>query len=412
MENQNNHPLSRRDFLKVSGTVMAGLAYWSMPPWLHAAARLTSNKSKTLVVVFQRGAADGLNILVPFNNPLYQKARPTLGLSYSAGGHSVLDLNGSFGLHPSMAPLLPLWQSGQLAFVHAAGSPNPTRSHFDAQDNMESGTPFNKGTSDGWLNRSLSRMPSPGSDPLCAIAFSARQPRILQGGFPVASIDNLESYGFTHGPMDLGALEKMYTGGANSLLSMAGGQTFQTVQRVQDLLKSSQPAPEKAGYGYGDFNHRLSDLARILKSGADVKVAFLDIGGWDHHNHEDYRLDYLLREWSQGLSAFWRDLGDKASDVVMVTMTEFGRTVAENGSRGTDHGRGGVMFLMGGPVKGGKVYGKWPGLETENLEDGRYLKVTTDFRQVLSEALSGHLRLKNLATVFPDYKAGPSLGWI
>ncbi len=402
--------LSRRDFLKLSGAAMAGLAYWSMPPWLHAAASLSASKSKTLVVLFQRGAADGLNILVPFKDPLYQKARPTLGLAYAGGG--VLDLDGSFGLHPSLAPLLPLWKSGQLAFVHAAGSPNPTRSHFDAQDNMESGTPFNKGTSDGWLNRSLTCLPSAGTDPLCAIAFSARQPRILQGGFPVASIDNLENYGFTHGPMDLDALQRMYGDASGSLLSKAGRQTFDTVSRVRDILKSSPAAPESAGYGYGDFNHRLSDLARILKSGAGVKAAFLDIGGWDHHNEEGYRLDYLLREWSKGLAAFWRDLGDKASGVVMVSMTEFGRTLAENGARGTDHGRGGVMFLMGGPVKGGKVYGKWPGLETENLEDGRDLKVTTDFRQVLSEVLAGHLGIQRQASVFPDFNPGPALGWI
>jgi len=410
MEIPNHANISRRDFLKLSGAAITGLAYWTLPPWLHAAARMAGGKSKTLVVIFQRGAADGLNILIPFNDPLYQKARPTIGLNYLGGG--VLDLNGSFGLHPSMAPLLPLWQSGQLAFVHAAGSPNNTRSHFDAQDNMESGTPFEKGTSDGWLNRSLSCMPSPGTDPLCAIALSARQPRILRGKFPVTSIEDLKTYGFAHGPSDPNALEAMYDDSSNGLLAQAGKQTFETVRRVQDLLKTGPAPSDKAGYSYGDFNRSLSDLARILKSGANVKAAFLDIGGWDHHNNEYYRLEYLLREWSLGLSAFWRDLGDKAADVVLVSMTEFGRTVAENGSRGTDHGRGGVMFLMGGPVKGGKVYGKWPGLETENLEDGRDLKVTTDFRQVLSEALAGHLGIKRQASVFPGFKPGPALGWI
>jgi len=385
------------------------LALWSLPPWLHAAARMAS-RSKTLVVLFQRGAADGLNTVIPFTDPLYMKSRPSIGLKYSAGDDGILDLDGRFGFHPSLAPLVPLWKSGQLAVVHCAGSPNDSRSHFDAQDYMETGTPGVKGTADGWLNRAISSFPEAGMDPLSAIAISSRPPRILRGNVPVTSMTSLKDHSFVQGEDAAETFEAMY-GGSKGLLGSAGAATTDSVKRLRSLLSSSAPA-KYAGYGNGALPQALSDLARVLKSGAPVKVAFVDIGGWDHHIGQSYRLMDLLNQWGRGLSAFWRDLGDKANDVVVVSMTEFGRTVAENGSQGTDHGHGGVMFMLGGPVKGGKVYGKWSGLERESLYEGRDLPVTTDFRQVLGEALAKHLGVTDQAKIFPSFRPGSPVGWI
>lgn len=405
-----NPRISRRDLLRSAGVMGAGLALWSLPPWLHAAARVaTGSRSKTLVVLFQRGAADGLNTVIPFTDPNYSKARPTVGLKYEKGS-GVLDLDGHFGFHPSLAPLFPLWKSGHLAAIHCAGSPDETRSHFDAQDYMETGTPGVKGTSDGWLNRTVASFPSAGVDPLSAIAISARPPRILRGEIPVTSMTSLKEYTFTQGPQAAGTFEEMYSH-SNGMLGKAGIATSDSIKKLQALLSAST-GTQYTGYGNGYLGRSLSDLAAILKSGAEVKTAFVDIGGWDHHTGESYRLGSLLEDWGKALSAFWRDLGDKAGDVVVVSMTEFGRTVAENGSQGTDHGHGGVMFVLGGPVKGGKVYGKWAGLEREKLYEGRDLPVTTDFRQVLCEALGKHLGVKNQAAIFPGFKPGPSTGWI
>ncbi len=408
MDPRYNPKLSRRDFFKMTGTLGAGLALWSLPPWLHAAAKLAAgpnSNSKTLVVLFQRGAADGLNTVIPFADPLYLKARPTIGIK-----SGILDLDGRFGFHPSLAPLLPLWKEGHLALVHSAGSPDSSRSHFDAQDYMETGTPGVKGTADGWLNRTAGSFPKAGLDPLAAIAISARPPRILRGEIPVTSMTSLKDYAFSQGPEAAKTFEDMYSG-SEGLLGKAGLATADSIKKLQSLLGAARGSSQ-GGYGNGYLGHALSDLASILKSGAGVKVAFVDIGGWDHHTGESYRLGSLLEDWGKGLSAFWRDLGDKAGDVVVVSMTEFGRTVAENGSQGTDHGHGSVMFLLGGPVKGGRVYGKWSGLERENLNEGRDLPVNTDFRQVLCEALGKHLGVKKQSAIFPGFRPGPSLGWI
>ena len=411
MDSKYNPRLSRRDFIKSAGTFGAGLALWSLPSWLHAAAKMASgSNSKTLVVLFQRGAADGLNTVIPFMDPNYLKSRPTIGLKYASGGNGILDLDGRFGFHPSLAPLMPLWKEGHLAVVHSAGSPDSSRSHFDAQDYMETGTPGVKGTADGWLNRTVASFPKAGSDPLAALAISARPPRILRGDIPVTSMTSLKDYTFSQGTEAAKTFEDMYSQ-ANGLLGKAGIATADSIKKLQSLLSTGSD-PSYVGYGNGTLGHALSDLASILKSGAEVKVAFVDIGGWDHHTGESYRLGSLLEDWGKGLSAFWRDLGDKARDVVVISMTEFGRTVAENGAQGTDHGHGGVMFMLGGPVKGGKVYGKWDGLERENLNEGRDLPVNTDFRQVICEALGKHLDVKNESEIFPGFKPGPTLGWI
>src|ERR1017187_1243189 len=238
MNSKHNPQMSRRDFLKIAGTVGAGMALWSMPPWLHAAARMassSSSKSKTLVVLFQRGAADGLNTVIPFADPNYLKARPTIGLKYASGDKGILDLNGKFGFHPSLAPLLPLWKEEHLAVIHAAGSPDNSRSHFDAQDYMETGTPGVKGTADGWLNRAVATFPSAGVDPLNAVAISARPPRILRGEIPVTSMTSLKDYAFSEGPDAAKAFEDMYSQ-SSGLLGKAGIATAESIKKLQALL--------------------------------------------------------------------------------------------------------------------------------------------------------------------------------
>ncbi|SRR5579871_4763620 len=414
MEQPNQIRLSRRDFLKVSGTVAAGLAFHTLPQWAWAAATAAAPASsgKVLIVLFQRGAADGLNIVVPFNDPIYQKSRPTIAMGLPGRDKGVLDLDGRFGLHPSMAPLLPLWKSGQFAVVQAVGSPEGTRSHFDAQDNMETGTPGVKTTPDGWLNRSLLSFPKRPKSSLAAVSVTPRLPRILRGEFPVTTFTNMQSYKFFGGMGEEATFDAMYEESIDKLLSGAGKETRDSVDALQKILGDGPQKAEDAGYPKSKESQSFFQLARIIKAKAGLRVGFVDIGGWDDHIQEENRLQKGLGDLSGAIAAFYEDLGDQANDVLSVSMTEFGRTLQENGNRGTDHGHASVMMLFGGGVQGGKVYGKWPGLEQENLFEGRDLQVTTDFRQVLSEALSNHLEVQDQTNIFPGFQQGTSLGFI
>jgi uncharacterized protein (DUF1501 family) len=405
--------LSRRDFLRLSGLATAGLAMYAMPSWLRAAALNASTKDKTLVVLFQRGAADGLNIVVPFADPFYQKARPTIALKEPGRDAGVLDLDGKFGLHPALAPLMPLWKGGQMALVHAVGSPDGSRSHFDAQDNMETGTPGVGSTPDGWLNRALLSKSTPTNNPLAAISLTSRLPRILRGDYPATVMLNAQNYDFAMGSQEAGLIESLYGGSSDSLLGKSGLQTSESVKWVENLLKNAPATSPLAGYSQSDLGRRFSDLAKFIKAGSGVKLGFLDISGWDNHYEEGSiqgYLSYALKDYGQNIAAFFMDLGDNARDVVLVTMTEFGRTLNENGARGTDHGHASVMLVVGGPIRGKKVYGRWPGLESENLFEGRDLQVTTDFRQVHLEVLQKHLGVTHHSSVFPDYSPGANLG--
>ena len=300
---------------------------------------------------------------------------------------------------PSMSALQPIWNQRHLAIVHAAGSPDPSRSHFDAQDFMESGTPGIKATEDGWLNRALHSLPSPADkSAFRAIGLGPSLPRILSGHEPAVAINNINDFGVggrnpNAAPVS-NTFEAMYANSVDSVMHGTGQETFQAVK----MLKSADPSKYKpaagADYPKGRFGDSLKQLCQLVKANVGVQVAFADIGGWDHHVNEGStqgQIANVLREFSQSLGAFWIDLGDLAEDTVVVTMSEFGRTARENGNRGTDHGHANVMFVMGGPVKGGKVYGRWPGLEQSQLYEGRDLAVTTDFRRVLGEAVDRHL---------------------
>jgi len=313
-----------------------------------------------------------------------------------------------------MSPLQALWNRGHLAIVHAAGSPDPTRSHFDAQDFMESGTPGLKATEDGWLNRALHSGTGPEKAAFRAIALGPSLPRILTGSEPAIAVNNINDFGVggRNGNASSAAstFEAMYANSVDTVLHGTGNETFEAVK----MLKSANPAKYTpapgANYPRGRFGESLKELAQLIKANVGVQVAFADIGGWDHHVNEGStqgQLANVLREFSQSLAVFWIDLGDLAEDTVVVTMSEFGRTARENGNRGTDHGHANVMFVMGGPVKGGKVYGRWPGLDQSQLYEGRDLAVTTDFRRVVGEAVYRHLGNKVLDQVFPGFRNQP-----
>jgi len=407
--------ITRRVFLRNSGLAAVGTA--AMPSFLARAAYGAADpgaKPKRLVVIFQRGAADGLNIVVPHGESAYYAMRPTINIPKK----SVLDLDGHFGLHPAMSSFQSLWNQKHLAIVHAAGSPDPTRSHFDAQDFMESGTPGVKATDDGWLNRCLHELPTDKSaadkSAFRAIALGPSLPRILSGKEPAVAINNLNDFGVGgKNPKAVpiaNTFEAMYDNSVDAVLHGTGQATFDAVK----MLKAADPAKYApaagANYPQGRFGDSLKQLAQLIKANLGVQVAFADIGGWDHHVNEGStqgQIANVLGEFSQSIAAFWTDLGDLGEDTVVVTMSEFGRTARENGNRGTDHGHANVIFVLGGPVRGGKVYGRWPGLDQSQLYEGRDLAVTTDFRLVLSEVVSRYLGNKDLKTVFPGFEGQP-----
>ena len=400
--------ITRRVFLRNGALAVVGTT--AIPTFLTRAALgalESGTRAKRLVIIFQRGAADGLNIVVPHAEPAYYAMRPSINIPRNA----VIDLDGFFGLHPALADFQPLWNQRHLAIVHAAGSPDPTRSHFDAQDYMESGTPGLKVTGDGWLNRTLHSLPQPpDKSAFRAIALGPSLPRILSGREPALALSSIN--GFSVGGRNSNAspaantFEAMYAGSVDAVLHGTGEETFAAVK----MLKSADPSKYKpapgANYPRGRFGDSIQQLSQLIKANLGVQVAFADIGGWDHHVNEggtQGQIANVLREFSQSLAAFWTDLGDLAEDTVVVTMSEFGRTARENGNRGTDHGHANVMFVMGGPVKGGKVYGRWPGLDSAQLYEGRDLAVTTDFRHVLGEAVYKHLGNTALDQVFPEF---------
>jgi uncharacterized protein (DUF1501 family) len=405
--------ISRRIFMKNGALALVGTS--AIPAFLSRSvlAEMTTaaaNKKK-LVVIFQRGAVDGLNVVVPYSEQNYYAMRPTIAIKQN----EVVDLDGHFGLHPQMAAFKPLFDQGHLAIVHAAGSPDMSRSHFDAQDYMESGTPGIKSTEDGWLNRALVVSPEEHATEFRAVALGTQVPRTLQGKVPAIALNNLADFsvggrGQTASPIS-NAFQAMYDESSDTVLQGTGQETFEAVK----MLKVANPAQYQpvagANYPAGSFGNSLKQIAQLIKANLGVEAAFTDIGGWDTHQNQgaaNGQLANRLTEFSTAIAAFWRDMGDDAENVTLVTMSEFGRTARQNGTGGTDHGHGNVMFVLGGAVKGGKVYGKWPGVENEQLNEGRDLMVTTDFRSVLGEAAYKTLGAKNLEVVFPNAQVRPA----
>jgi uncharacterized protein (DUF1501 family) len=404
---------TRRIFIRNSALAMVGIG--AAPLWLERAlyaADAPSPRKKVLVAIFQRGAADGLNIVVPHAEKRYYEMRPTIAVpppsqSPDRREDAAIDLDGFFGLHPSLAPLQPIWDHGQLAIVHAVGSPDPTRSHFDAQDFMESGTPGRKSTADGWMNRSLPHAEGRMS-PVRAVALGPVLPRALRGPNPAVAVQSLAGFQ-VRDRAAARAFEDLYTVSPDPVLRATGRETFEAVSLLQSIQKQPYEPAGGALYPSGRFGGSLRQIAQLIKADVGLEMAFADVGGWDHHVNEvgqrasQGQLATRLSELGQSLAAFRQDLGYRMGDVAVVTMSEFGRTARENGDRGTDHGHANCMFVMGGGVRGRKVYGDWPGLEQEQLYEGRDLSLTTDFRDVLGELVKVQLGNRDPGKVFPDY---------
>ncbi|MGA2672704.1 MAG: DUF1501 domain-containing protein [Terracidiphilus sp.] len=405
---------NRRFFLRNGALAIAGTA--ALPSFLvrSAMAQSANNAGRRLVVIFQRGAADGLNVVVPYREQNYYAMRPGIAIP----ADQVLDLDGFFGLHPSLAAFKPLYDQGHLAVVHAAGSPDMSRSHFDAQDYMESGTPGVKSTEDGWLNRALQAEDlrhRQEHTAFRALALGAQLPRTLAGKIPAIALSNLNSFavgGPNRNPNPApspaaAAFEAMYGDSGDSILHATGEETFEAVKMLRDANPAQYKPDPGVDYPNSEFGNNMKQIAQLLKANLGVEAAFTDVGGWDTHQNQggvNGQLADRLRDFSTSIAAFWRDLGDGAENVTLVTMSEFGRTARQNGTGGTDHGHANAMFVLGGQVKGGKVYGRWPGLANEQLNEGRDLAVTTDFRQVLGEIVAKTTGAGNLEIVFPGAK--------
>jgi len=387
--------ISRRDFLKAGGVALAGAA--AGPSFLFGR---TEKDHPIFIAIFQRGAADGLSIVVPFGDKNYFSVRPQIAIPEPSrsGDERSIDLDGFFALHPSLGSLKSIYDERHLAIVHAVGSPANTRSHFDAQDYMESGTPGSKSIADGWLNRYMQVNSESASSPFRGVALSANVPRSLMGSAPAIAMARVAAFGIRGGPA---------TAQIEDIFAKMYPDTFEAVKMLR-AANPEQYSPENgAEYPRSPFGQTMLQISQLVKSDVGLEIAFADVGGWDTHANQGAargQLSNRLKEFGDGLAALHRDLGDRMRNVVVLTMTEFGRAVRQNGSGGTDHGHASCMFAFGGPVKGGKVYGRWPGLATEQLFEGRDLAVTTDFRDVFSEILVKHMGAREVYKIFPDFK--------
>jgi uncharacterized protein (DUF1501 family) len=406
--------MNRRFFLRNGALAIAGTS--AIPSFLirSVLAETTPNPNRRLVVIFQRGAADGLNIVVPYREKNYYSMRPSIAIPQN----QVVDLDGFFGLHPSLSSFKPLYEQGHLAIVHAVGSPDTTRSHFDAQDYMESGTPGLKSTQDGWLNRALQAEDARchcSHTPFRAVTLGADVPRTLAGLVPAIALNNVNNFNVGgRGPAPspaASAFEAMYGDSGDRIFHPAGEETFEAVKMLRAANPGQYTPSAGADYPTSEFGNSMKQIAQLLKANLGVEVAFTDVSGWDTHQNQgsvNGQLANRLKDFSDSIAAFWRDLGDSAGNVTLVTMSEFGRTAHENGTGGTDHGHANAMFVLGGEVRGGKVYGRWPGLDNDQLNEGRDLALTTDFREVLAEVVTRTLGAGNLEAVFPGARLAPN----
>ncbi|MEO8030634.1 MAG: DUF1501 domain-containing protein [Gemmatimonadota bacterium] len=408
-------PISRRIFVKAGA--LALVSFGADPVFLDRAAwGMTrpsgrGGKGPILVCLFQRGAVDGLSMVVPHGEDAYYAERPRIAIPRN----QVVDLDGHFGLHPALAALKPLWSNGSLAAIHAIGSPDSTRSHFDAQDYMESGTPGVKSTSDGWLNRYCQHQQEHASTPFRSVAFGPELPRILSGSSSALAINDLQAFGIRGGggarDRLTKAFEALYQDQATDLVASSAAEGFEAARMLRSVDPGHYQPANGADYPKGKFSKSMQQIAQLIRADVGVEIAFADVGGWDTHvnqGNSDGQLAGRLTEFGGALAAFATDLGDRMADVIVLTMSEFGRTVKENGSSGTDHGHATAMLVMGGPVHGGRMLGRWPGLAPEARFEGRDVAVTTDFRDLFAELLSRHLGATDLAGVFPGFSVSPS----
>lgn len=409
---------SRRLFLRQGALAMLSLGF--APAFVGRAAAAAGGRKKLLVTIFQRGAVDGLNMVVPYGEADYYRARPSIAIARPGQAGGAIDLDGFFGLHPRMAPLKPLWDGGNLAVVHASGSHDTTRSHFDAQDYMESATPGVKSTKDGWLNRYLSASAKATAgqaapedrNPLRAVALTPQMPRTLQGVAPALAIGNTADFTVA----DMAArtsFEEIYQAARDQSLHGTAGEAFTAMRTLARQTAGPYRPANGADYPRSPFGQALQEIARLAKSDVGLEIAFAESTQWDHHVNQGAATGQLanrLDDLSRGIAALAQDLGERMADTVILTMSEFGRAVAENGSRGTDHGHGNAMFVIGGGVNGRQIHGRWPGLKADQRFEGRDLAVTTDFRDVFGEVVVKHLGAapETAARVFPGYEVKAS----
>ncbi len=417
--------MERRAFVKSGAIALVtmGLSPSFLRRTAFGAELLWAPKGKTLICLFQRGAADALNMIVPHGEKAYYAMRPTIaiprpsGLARTISPLAAVDLDGFFGLHPALAPLKPLYDRGLLAPVHAVGSPSATRSHFDAQDYMETGTPDVKGTADGWLNRYLAvkgTCDECKTSPFRAVSLTQQTPRILEGPNETVAMNSLSEFTVRAAGSQADRLEALYRTGSTDLVHGTGAEVFDAVKMLKAANPRQYPPRNGAEYPRSQFGQRLMQIAQLLKADVGLEIAFADVGGWDTHVNQGSTSGQLagrLDDFARSIAALVTDLGDRMGDVVILTMSEFGRMARENGNRGTDHGHAGALFVLGGGVKGGKVHGSWPGLEQEQLYEGRDLALTTDFRAVFAEVTARHLGAAKLDRIFPGF-SGNEKGWL
>jgi len=406
--------ISRRVFVRAGGLTLVSFGldplFLARAAYARSSARPDGAGRRVLLCLFQRGAVDGLSMIVPHGERSYYDERPQIAIPRER----VIDLDGHFGLHPALAPLKRWWDNGSFAAVHAVGSPDSTRSHFDAQDYMETGTPGVKATPDGWLNRYCQHRQEHENTPFRAVAFGPELPRILEGSAPTLAIRDLQSFGIRAGGPAVRdrltrAFEAMYAGSETGLLASSAAEGFEAAKILSRFDPADYRPEHGASYPKGPLARSLSQIAQLIKADIGVEIAFADLGGWDTHVNQGAdtgQLGNRLGELAAALDAFATDLGERMQDVTVLTMSEFGRTVRENGSGGTDHGHGTAMLLLGGTVKGGRVLGQWPGLAEQSRFEGRDLAVTTDFRSLFGEVLTRHLGLPDISAVFPGFAGG------
>jgi uncharacterized protein (DUF1501 family) len=356
------------------------------------------DRRRSLVVVFLRGGADGLNMVAPLQDDGYYRARPRIAITKAAA----VPLDGFFGLNPLLADLQPIYKDGALAIIHGAGSEDDTRSHFEAQDLMEHAGVVGG----GWVGRFLRSQTAPGGA-LAAVALGREVPECLRGAPSATVFESLDEFslGANHDSL-MAALSRLYKAQPDAL-GAAGNSTLEAIHRIDSLRATPYHPANGAAYAEDDFSHGLLQIARLIKSRVGIEAASLDLNGWDSHFGQSTVMDPLMVRLSRGLASFYRDMGSEMETTTVVVMTEFGRRVAENSAFGTDHGRGSVMFVMGGGIKGGRVIGKWPGLTADVLEGPGDLPVATNYRNILAPILQRHGAGENLDKVFPDFTLQP-----
>lgn len=411
--------ISRKAFLKAGGLSLFGIGIGGIPAFMAQAAELIEapklfKRKKILVSIFQRGAMDGLMAVSPFEDQFLKAARPGLFMSPVKSGNNnpLIDLDGRFGLHPAMRAFESVFRDKRLAIVHGMGSPNNTRSHFDAQDYMESGTPFKKGTPSGWLNRAAGLLGHEAT-PFQSVSLTNAMPRSFYGEVPSLSISNLQDFNIQLRANQMNntkvsqSFEELYDQTSMDLLKSTGKESFEAIKMLKSIDTKNYKPSNNAIYPNSPLGNSLKQIAQLIKMDVGLELAFAESGGWDTHFNQGTETGIFARnvnDLSMSIMAFWTDMVQYQDDLTIMTMTEFGRTVKQNGTGGTDHGRASCNFILGNDVHGGLVHGKVAPLAIENLEDGRDLAVTTDFRSIFSEVAEKHLLISDKNQIlFPGF---------